>query len=135
MSSGIQDDAMAQPLRNPEPDARSYVERVRELVEQERVPAARKLLAEAEERGIVDEDLASWQRVLAPAKSWISKRERDFDRTPEILWIARHSDAYRGQWVALLGSELLAHSESLEEVVSNLEKDRPARRPLLHYID
>lgn len=128
------DDAMAQPLRNPEPDARSYVERVRELVEQERVPAARKLLAEAEERGLMDEELAGWQEVLAPPKSRISNKERDFDRTPEIAWIERNADVYRGQWVALLGSELLAHSKSLEEVVSTLERNRPVRRPLLHYV-
>ncbi|MFL6192579.1 MAG: hypothetical protein ACJ75H_00300 [Thermoanaerobaculia bacterium] len=135
MDRRIPDDAMAQPLRNPDPETRSYAERIRELVEQERVPAARKLLAEALEHGEVDEDLAGWQRVLAPAQSRISNKERDFDRTPEILWIQQHGDRYHRQWVALLGSEWLAHSESLEAVVSELQKNRPARRPLLHYID
>ncbi len=49
-------------------------------------------------------------------------------------WLTQHGSEYQGQWVALLGTELLAHSRSLEEVVVALEKNKPSRRPLLHYI-
>lgn len=56
----------------PEPaglaEARTYAEKIRILVEADWVGAARKLLAEALERGDHDEDLSGWQRVLAPAK-------------------------------------------------------------------
>lgn len=56
----------------PEPpglsEARTYAEKIRMLVEADLVGEARKVLAEALERGDHDEDLSGWQRVLAPAK-------------------------------------------------------------------
>jgi hypothetical protein len=127
-------DAMAQPLRTPDPDARSYVERVRELVEQERVPAARKLLAEAEERGLIDEDLASWQRVLAPAKVLRVGGKLDIDRTPDIRWLEEHGLEYPGEWVAILQGELLAHSAVLDEVLDTVEAKKPSHPAILEYI-
>ena len=127
---------MAQPLRKIEPETRSYSERILELVEADKVGGARRLLAEALEHGAQEEGLAYWQKVLAkggPGRP--VKGEPDFDRTPDIQWIREHSETYRGQWVAVLGGELLAHSQSLDEVVQVLEQNKPARSPLLHYID
>ncbi len=126
---------MAHALRKPEPDPRSYVERIRELVEQDYVGGARKLLAEALEKGERDEELLSWQRVLAPAVSRIVKKDEEpkLDPMLDVNWIRQHWDEYRGQWVALVGGELLASSPSLEEVTSHLKKNPPTRRPLLHY--
>jgi hypothetical protein len=49
-------------------EAKTYAEKIRLLVEADRVGGARALLAEALERGDHDEDLSGWQRVLAPAK-------------------------------------------------------------------
>lgn len=49
-------------------EARTYAEKIRMLVEAEFVGEARKVLAEALERGDHGEDLSGWQRVLAPAK-------------------------------------------------------------------
>ena len=96
--------------------------------------APAELLAEALEKGDHGEDLSGWQRVLAPAKVLKVGGELDFDRTPEMNWIQRNWQEYRGQWVALLGGELLAHSSSLDEVMSHLDRHPPARRSLLHYI-
>jgi hypothetical protein len=127
---------MAQALRKIEPETRSYSERILKLVEADKVGGARRLLAEALEHGSQEEDLAYWQKVLAkggPGRA--VKGELDFDRAPEFRWLSEHSESYRGEWVALLGSELLAHSKSLEEVFQVLEQNKPARRPMLHYID
>lgn len=129
-----EDDAMAQPLRKPEPDTRSYAERIRELVEQDYVGAARELLAEALEKGDHSEDLSGWQRVLAPAKVLRVGGPPDIDRTPDVEWMRRNWNDYRGQWVALLRGELLAHSESLDEVVFVLKKDNYDYPPLLQYL-
>lgn len=56
----------------PEPaglsEARTYAEKIRILVEADFVGEARKVLAEALDRGGHGEDLSGWQRVLAPAK-------------------------------------------------------------------
>jgi len=126
----------AQPLRKPDPDHRSYTERIRELVEKDYIGAARKLLAEALEIGDHGEDLSGWQQVLAPAVSRISaNKELDFDRTLELNWLKEHWKDYRGEWVALLGGELLAHSSSLAEVRAQLKSNPPARRCLIEYVE
>ena len=56
----------------PEPaglsEARTYAEKIRILVEADFVGEARKVLAEALERGDHGEDLSGWLRVLGPAK-------------------------------------------------------------------
>lgn len=126
---------MGHALRKIEPESRSYSEKIRELVEADKVEDARRLLAEALS-GHHDENLSGWQKVLAKTKGQPNPDvEPDFDRTPEFLWITEHSEAYRGQWVALLGSELLAHSTSLKVVVAALERNKPPRRAVLHYVE
>ncbi|HSS50542.1 MAG TPA: DUF5678 domain-containing protein [Thermoanaerobaculia bacterium] len=126
---------MGHALRKIEPESRSYSERIRELVEADKVEGARRLLAEALS-GHHGEDLSGWQRVLAKTKGRPNPDvEPDFDRTPEFRWITEHAEAYRGQWVALLGRKLLAHSTSLKEVVAALERNKPPRRAMLHFVD
>jgi len=126
---------MGHALRKIEPEPRSYSQRIRELVEADKVEGARRLLAEAlkEDQG---EDLSGWQRVLAKGKPIrVGGGDLDFDRTPEVTWIREKSAPYQGQWVALLGDKLLAHSKSLDEVVSILKEHKPPRRPMLHYVE
>jgi len=132
---GKKDDAMAQPLRKPEPDTRPYAERIRELVEQDYVGAARKLVAEALENGEHDEELLQWQRVLAPARFLGFSDELDPDRTPEMNWVTAHREEYRGQWVAVAEDRLVAHSEDIQEVYSAAKAVKLNRRPLLLYIE
>jgi uncharacterized protein DUF5678 len=124
---------MAQPLRKIEPETSSYSERIRELVEADRVRAARDLLAEAL-AGDHGEDLSGWQRVLAPAKTLRIGAELDVDRTPDFRWLDENEEAYRGQWVALLHGELLAHAKTLDEVLAALERTSRGERALLHRI-
>lgn len=126
---------MAKALRKPSEETRPYAERIRDLVEQDYVGGARKLLAEALEKGDHGEDLSGWQRVLAPAKILKVGGPRDIDRTPDFDWLKQHWEDYRGQWVALLGGKLLAHSKSLKDVLAALKKDETPHPALLHHID
>lgn len=126
---------MAQALRKSDPDNRSYAERIRELVEQDYVAGARKLLAEALERGEQDAELLQWQRVLAPAKFLGFSDELEPDRTPEFEWLRTHRKDYPGQWVALAEDRLLAHSADIREVDSAVKTMTLSRRPLLLYIE
>ena len=128
---------MAQALRKPRPEPRSYRERIRELVEQDRVGAARALLAEALELGDHGEDLSHWQSVLAPAKAVPQVGgELDIDRTADFEWLKTQSKPYRGEWVALFQGELLAHNPTLQGILKDLEghPSEPGRRALLHRI-
>ena len=122
----------------PEEAPRSYVERIRELVEQDRVGAARALVAEAVAKGVQEEKLRHWQEVLAPAKILGTSPADEPDRTDDFHWIKSHWQEYRGQWVALFGGQLLAHGDSLGDVLDHLrstgQESRPGRRALVHYI-
>jgi hypothetical protein len=129
------DETMAQALRKPiQEETRSYYERIRELIEADRVEAARALLAEALERGNHGEDLAGWQRVLAPAKVRPVKGKKAPDPTLDFQWLKDHSWEYRGQWVALLGGELLTCGPTLQKVVADLEHHPEKDWILLHRI-
>lgn len=126
---------MAKALRKPIEETRSYTERIRELIEQDHVAGARKLLAEALERGEQEKDLLLLQRVLGPAKFLGFSDELDPDRTPELDWLRAHRQDYRGQWVALAEDRLLAHSADIREVDSAVKTMTLSRRPLLLYIE
>ncbi len=127
---------MAKALRKPqEEETRSYTERIRELIEQDCVQGARKLLAEALERGEQEKDFPILQSVLGPAKFLGFTDEREPDRTPEYQWLATHSKDYRGQWVALAEDRLLAHSPEIRDVDSAVRTMTLNRRPLMLYIE
>jgi hypothetical protein len=125
---------MGHALRKIEPEPRSYSERIRELVEADKVGGARRLLAEALERGENEPDLSEWRQVLAPGRVLGTSSELNPDLTPEFQWLDANSRSYRRQWVALAENRLLAHSEDVDEVLSVLKGMKLGRRPFLHYI-
>jgi len=112
-----------------------YVPRIQALVNEERIREARALVKEALLHNPLEPGLRAWSEVLAPAKPLprTPGRGMDFDRSAEIRWLEEHVDEYRGQWVAVLGDELLAHG-TLDEVTAELKAKPPKARALLHYI-
>ncbi len=110
-----------------------YVPRIRALVEEERIREARLLVKEALLKNPSEPGLQGWSEVLAPAKHLGTRPASDFDRTPEIRWLEEHWQEYRGQWVALLHDELLAHG-TLDEVMAQLDTVDLEARALLHRI-
>lgn len=61
---------------------------------------------------------------IAPAKS--------IDRSQEYLWAAENKQQYAGQWVALKGSQLIAHSANFKEVSAELKQQGITDALLLH---
>jgi hypothetical protein len=114
-------------------DERSYVERIQDLLEEGNLSSARALVHEALERGADEEGLSLLQEILAPPRITRSQ-ETDADRAPELRWLDANWTAYRGEWVALEGERLLAHSPDLSQVVAVLREAKPQRSPLLHHI-
>jgi hypothetical protein len=51
----------------------------------------------------------------------------------EREWLTRHEEDYRGAWVALQGSELVASGTSLKEVL-DIARARGYDLPLVHHI-
>lgn len=60
---------------------------------------------------------------------------KDVDRTPEFRWLRQKGQDYLGEWVALSGDELVAHSKTLKELLAELEKKNLTRKPLIHKVD
>jgi hypothetical protein len=107
---------------------------IRRLVEQERIGAARSLLKHALSQGSPTPDLLRWQEILAPAR--VRKNPQlDRDRSPEFRWLRERGTAYSGQWVAVLGEELLVHAGTLKELLAQLEEIHPPFPPLAVRLD
>lgn len=111
-----------------------YESRIRALVEEGRVREARVLVKEALRESPSEPGIRGWSEVLAPAKMISRPSTPDFDRSAEIHWLEEHANEYRGQWVALLHDELLAHADTLEELTAKLETIPRDARALLHRI-
>ena len=109
-------------------------ERVRELISEERVADARRLLREGLEADPHDLHLNRLDRLLAlPKTTKITKR--DVDRTEEFRWLARNRDEYRDRWVAVRGEDLVASAESLKELRQILRDREFEIPPLIHHIE
>jgi hypothetical protein len=112
----------------------SFAERVRELISEERVADARRLLREGLEANPHDLHLNRLARLLAlPKTTRIDKQ--DIDRTEEFRWLAQHRDEYRGRWVAVRGKVLLACADSLKELRRILRGREFEIPPLIHRIE
>jgi hypothetical protein len=75
-------------------------------------------------------------RVLNPSKvAAVPARDQEMDRRKEYDWLRRHRDEYRGQWVALMEDELIASSESFDEVLRDVRARRLTTHPLVHRVE
>jgi hypothetical protein len=128
-------EGMAEPIKVPQEETpETYVARIRDLVEREHVSSARRLVQEARQRFPEDAALARWHELLSPARLLGRSPASGVDRTAEIRWLDAHGPAYKGEWLAVLGNQLLGHSRSLQELVALLDRNPPKTRSLLHYV-
>ncbi len=127
---------MPRAARIPQTDAiPSYVDRIREHVERDEVGAARRVLAEALQAGSTEPRLANWERLLAPGKVLGFSPAASSDRSAELGWLATHGKKYRGEWVAVLEDQMLAHSKSYAELRAALDKLKSSSPPFVHFIE
>ncbi len=126
---------MGQPAKVAREDmGPDYVSQIRELVEKDHVGAARKLVDEALLVCPDDLELLKWKEVLAPAFVY-GRRPVKFEGTPEHGWLVAHSAEYKGQWVAVLGEELLAYAPTQQELIATLKKLASKRLPVVEHIE
>ena len=110
------------------------VARIRNLLENERVSEARRVLDEALVNQPKDEELQRLRTVLAPPKVRRSGA-LDADRTKDFQWLAENGAKHRGSWVAIHQGELVSEATSLDELLERVSTLVLARAPLLHFID
>ena len=107
-----------------------YLSHLHSLVEKGRILEARNLLALAD--NFIPQD-AKVREVLAPPRVRQGSM-KGVDRAPEFSWLARNSAQYQDKWVALLGENLIAHSDTLKDLLAQLKLLKPAGTPLVHHI-
>ncbi len=118
----------------PADESTLYVPRIRALLHSADFRGARKLVAEAREYGSMEPELEKLEKLVAPPTYKLTPA-RGFDRSAEIQWLKEHGAEYRGQWVAVMGSELLGHASELRELMKHLRAEAPEVPALLHYVE
>jgi hypothetical protein len=118
----------------PTDEGTLYVPRIRALLHSGDFRGARALVAEAREHGAMEPELEKLEKLVAPPTYNLSPA-RGFDRSAEVQWMRDHAEEYRGEWVALIGSELLGHSPELGDLMKHLRAEAPEAPALLQYIE
>jgi hypothetical protein len=123
---------MSAPLhRRSTEDQTDIEQQIRDLLAEGRIWEAQELLKSAGgEQAPVDPKLRELLAPMRIRKSTI----KDFDRSAEFHWLKTNWEEYQGKWVALLGEDLLASSDTLEELRTHLAELNPKRRPLVHHL-
>lgn len=111
-----------------------YVPRIRTLLHSGDFRGARALVAEAREHDCNEPELEKLAKLVAPPTYKLTPAEGR-DRSAEMQWLREHAEEYRGQWVAVLGSELLGHSPELRDLMTHLRAEVPEAPALLQYIE
>jgi hypothetical protein len=78
--------------------------------------------------------LAQLQRELPPTTFALGNlaSAKSIDRTQEYQWVTENKQQYAGQWVALKGKHLLAHSTKFKEVSARLKEQGITDALMLH---
>lgn len=119
---------MAESMKVPQQETpESYVTRVRDLIDGDRIGGARKLIAEAWKRFPDHPALIPWRKALSRGEVVKVGGPLDVDRTPEFRWLDAHGPEYKGEWVAVLGDRLIAHAARLKDLDARLDEQQPMR--------
>jgi hypothetical protein len=111
----------------------TWIRVLQNLIERDMIAEARSVLDKIPQSAFGTEQLENLRRVLAPPKVGRSAI-RGLDRTREWNWLRRHSEDYRGKWVAVLGDELVASADVLSDLLEVLRERPLLHRPLIHRI-
>ncbi len=117
-------------LTSPE----DFVRAIGSLLAGEQVIASRRMAARAAALFADHPWIKKANRVLNPGPI-VAKPATAADRTREFAWLRQHSADYRGQWVALLGADLLASGPDIDELLREVRSRKLEAHPLVHRID
>lgn len=123
---------MSAPLhRRSKEDQPDIEQQIRDLLAEGQIWEAQKLLKSAGgDQAPVDPKL---REVLGPPR--IRKSPvKGVDRSAEFHWLKTHWEEYEGKWVALVGENLVACTDTLKELLARLAELRLEREPLIHHL-
>ena len=109
------------------------VARIRSLMAEERISAARELVNEAIQLHPTCDELRQLEQVLHPGAVSASQLSNS-SQASNMQWLSRNQEEHRGKWVALLDGELVAAEAELAVLMLSLLNLTIDRRPLIHHI-
>ncbi len=109
----------AQPL-----SAKAYVRAVKKALAEGAYLRARAVSAEGASKFPQDAQLARYALVLAPPRVIRTEYAPDTTIAQDKNWIKQNGDRYRGKWIALRNGELLGATDTLQELIDALGKNR-----------
>lgn len=113
-----------------------HAQAIRALLEGDQILAAKR---EARRRAELFPDhpwLQQANRVLNPTRVVaVPARDQHVDWKKEYDWLRRNRDEYRGKWVALVEGELIACSDSFDDVVRQARERDLKVTPLVHRVE
>lgn len=120
--------------RNADPD--EVLESIRSLVT-DHVLKARQMSVEAAARFPRHAGIQNAKRVLEKGRVTLGQAagNPEPNRDAEFQWLRSPPDSLRGQWVALLGNELVGSGDSLAELVERLRSKNLEKLALIHHLD
>jgi hypothetical protein len=106
---------------------------VRDLIERDKVSAARELLSGLPLEYLSDPLILRLLRILA--RPIVKKSDKqDTDRQKDYAWLRDHARDYTGQWLALDDGRLVAVAATLRDIRAKLKALRLSHPPLLHQV-
>ncbi len=115
------------------PAAEKLALSIRALLDQQQLQKARRTAALAAEDHPDHPWLVQANRVLNP-KRMVARPAKGRGRAREFAWLRQNAEAHRGRWVALLGDDLIASTETFQEVQRALRERELDGPPLVHYL-
>lgn len=106
---------------------------VRDLIERDKVSAARELLSGLPLEYLGDPLILRLLRILAPPIVKKSDKQ-DTDRQKDYAWLRDHARDYTGQWLALDDGRLVAVAATLRDIRAKVKALRLNHPPLLHQV-
>lgn len=97
---------------------------IRQAIEEDRRPAAERLLVLAARRGIASRSVESWRSVLAPGRAWIGGPGRPDDHGPDWEWLESHRLEYCDCFLAVGRGQLVAAARTVPDLHAELTRLR-----------
>ncbi len=121
------------PTLSPKTSHEEVFDRLSRLVADGRIGTARRLIAQARRRFPDHPRIRLAERVLNGGKATPDPYVQP-TAAAESEWLDNPPDDARGKWVALIGSELVAMADSVDELMQSLASKKLKMIPLVHHL-
>jgi hypothetical protein len=117
-----------------EPSFVAYITTIRSRLDLGDVLGAQRILEAIPKEFVREHSVQRLRAALAPPQVTISS-QRDLDRSTEYEWLKHNRAQYVGQWVALVGNDVVATAASYRELRARVAELKLSHPPLIQHIN